>query len=140
MLGGMAISSLTLFTACTASPNDAFGARLKERVTTGNWPWWLIVIGTAVVSMCAKVLRGTWPLFGYAEEEAMPAPLNALPEGPGDKLFRDAPGEAPPAADDALVGPVESPAVVPPETSPEAAAAVAAPVRTNRLRRSEGSF
>ncbi len=50
MLGGMPISSCTLFTALTASPREAPGARLKESVTTGNWPWWFTVMGTVVVS------------------------------------------------------------------------------------------
>ena len=36
---GIPISCLTRFTAFTASPSDAPGARLNERVTTGNWPW-----------------------------------------------------------------------------------------------------
>ena len=48
MLAGMPISSFTLFTAFTASPRDALGARLNESVTTGNWPWWFTVIGTLV--------------------------------------------------------------------------------------------
>ena len=37
-LGGRPISSFTLLIRPTACPNEAFGARLKENVTTGNCP------------------------------------------------------------------------------------------------------
>ena len=64
MLAGMPISSFTLFTAFTASPSEASGARLKESVTTGNWPWWFTVIGTEVISTWLNALSGTWPPLG----------------------------------------------------------------------------
>ena len=45
MLAGMPSLALTLFTASTAVAQRCPGARLKESVTTGNWPWWLTVMG-----------------------------------------------------------------------------------------------
>ena len=36
------------------------GARLNERVTAGNWPWWLIVSGAVLLLKRATVLIGTW--------------------------------------------------------------------------------
>ncbi len=79
MLAGMSSSSFTLFTASTASPSDAFGARLKESVITGNWPWWLTVMGALVICRWVKALSGTWPPLGNAVEDADAAP-NALLE------------------------------------------------------------
>src|SRR5260370_14343109 len=78
MLGGKPISSLTLFTAFTASPREALGARLKESVMTGNWPWRFTVMGTARGSTRVKALRGTWPPVGNTVEEAMAPPPNAV--------------------------------------------------------------
>src|SRR5580658_5331097 len=75
MLAGMPISSLTIFTALTASPSEAFGARLKESVTTGNWPWWLTVIGADESFTSENALKGTWPPLGNAEVVAT-LPLN----------------------------------------------------------------
>ena len=43
----------------TASPSETPGARLKESVTTGNWPWWLTASGAVPVSMRVKALSGT---------------------------------------------------------------------------------
>src|ERR1039457_6548062 len=70
----MPISFFTLFTALTASPSDASGARLNESVITGNWPWWFTVIGALDVSTCVKALSGTCPPFGNAVEDAIPLP------------------------------------------------------------------
>src|ERR1017187_7215915 len=56
----MPISFLAWLTALTASPSDALGARLKEKVITGNWPWWLTVMGTAMFSVWLKAPSGTW--------------------------------------------------------------------------------
>ena len=47
---GMPISSRTAFTAFTASPSEAPGARLNDTVTTGNCPWWLIASGAVCSS------------------------------------------------------------------------------------------
>src|SRR6516162_6279510 len=74
MLGGRPISCLTLFTAFTASPREALGARLKESVMTGNCPWWLTVMGTAMGSTRVKALRGTWPPVGNTDADAMAPP------------------------------------------------------------------
>jgi hypothetical protein len=41
-----------------AEPSDAFGARLKETVIDGNWPWWVMESGSVVVSKCEKALSG----------------------------------------------------------------------------------
>src|ERR1700719_2894191 len=61
MLGGRPMSFFTLSTALTASPRDTLGAKLKDRVTTGNCPWWFTVIGTVVCSTREKALSGIWP-------------------------------------------------------------------------------
>src|SRR5437868_15336071 len=93
-------------------------------------------MGTLVVSTCVKALSGTWPPFGNAAADPIGVPLKALPRGPGDELFNEgAAAVMPVAVNDELVGPVESPADEPPATKP-----ADAPVRTNRLRRSEGFF
>src|SRR5207247_8565927 len=47
--------------ASTASPREKPGARLKERVTAGNWPWWLTARGTRAGSKEARALRGNGP-------------------------------------------------------------------------------
>src|ERR1022692_4207701 len=74
----MPISLFTLFTALTASPSEASGARLNESVTTGNWPWWFTVIGALDVSTCVKALSGTCPPFGNAVAEEIPLPNATL--------------------------------------------------------------
>src|ERR1700720_2376967 len=48
MLAGMPSSLVTSLIRCTAAPSDAPGARLNDRVTTGNWLWWLIAIGDGI--------------------------------------------------------------------------------------------
>ena len=65
MLAGIPSSFLRVLMAFTASPSEAPGARLKDMVTTGNWPWWLIAMGPVVVSQCVKALSGTW--FPFAK-------------------------------------------------------------------------
>ena len=57
------------------------GARLKERVTTGNCPWWFTVMGAFICSTCENVERGTWPPFGNAELDEMARPPKAVLEG-----------------------------------------------------------
>ena len=39
MLSGIPMSAFALLIEFTASPSDAFGARLNDSVTTGNCPW-----------------------------------------------------------------------------------------------------
>ncbi len=45
MVEGMPISPWARCTACTASPRDTPAARLKDRLTAGNMPLWLICSG-----------------------------------------------------------------------------------------------
>ena len=56
---GMPRSSFARSIARTASPSETPGARLKETVTTGNCPWWLIASGARDASMRVKAERGT---------------------------------------------------------------------------------
>src|ERR1700745_4346535 len=59
VLGGLSLSSFALLIAFTASPKEALGARLNDRVTTGNWPWWFTTSDVAPGSKCVKALNGT---------------------------------------------------------------------------------
>src|ERR1039458_4257423 len=77
MLSGMPISVLAWVTAFTASPSDASGARLKEKVITGNWPWLVTVMGTAMFSVWLKAPSGTWVAGAKTAEEAMVVLPNA---------------------------------------------------------------
>ena len=48
--------------ASVACPSAVFGARLKEIVTAGNCPWWLMESGaTGTVVQVAKAASGTCP-------------------------------------------------------------------------------
>src|SRR5580700_4002711 len=49
MLAGMPSSWVICLICWTAAPSDAPGAKLNERVTTGNWLWWLIVMGDGII-------------------------------------------------------------------------------------------
>ena len=110
----MPIWSFTRFTAFTASPSEAPGARLKESVTTGNWPWWFTVMGTAFSSTRLKALSGTWPPVGNTLDEAIGAAehgARCAEVGGG----RGAGG----GAGAVLAGPLSTAAVaMPPETRP----------------------
>src|SRR5262249_57113451 len=57
--GGMAISRSAARIASTAWPREARGARLNEKVTAGNWPWWLMASGASVGVKWAQGLRRT---------------------------------------------------------------------------------
>src|SRR5215469_2855936 len=59
MLAGMLSSALASLMALTASPRAAPGAKLKETVTAGNCPWWLIARAVEPGSKRVKALRGT---------------------------------------------------------------------------------
>ena len=61
MLAGRPSSRVTRSMDFTAAPSDTPGARLKETVTAGNWPWWLTASAAACCSMLASVDSGTWP-------------------------------------------------------------------------------
>ena len=61
-----------------ALPSAALGARLKETVTAGNWPWCVIASGSVVRVIFAKAARGIcsgWdeplPVFGVVVEEVV---------------------------------------------------------------------
>src|SRR5215469_16116568 len=89
MLSGMCRLSFTRFTESIASPSEALGARLNDSVTTGNWPWCVIAIGTALVSSRENALSGTWPPFGKCVSDG------AGPDSSGDD---GEVAEVPPAA------------------------------------------
>ena len=59
MLAGIFRSFCTFSTAVMALPSAPFSARLKETVTDGNWPWWVIESGSVVFSKWVKALSGT---------------------------------------------------------------------------------
>ena len=61
---GAPICCMALSMAVTAWPSAVPGARLKESVTAGNWPWWFTASGeTCVVPIFTKVESGTaWPV------------------------------------------------------------------------------
>ena len=52
-------SAVRVLTWLTASPSDTPGLRLKEIVTDGSWPEWLIVIGPVPFVMLDTALSGT---------------------------------------------------------------------------------
>ncbi len=58
-LGGVPMRAWARTMAFTASPSDSPGARLKEIVTAGNCPWWLMASGVVVVVSWTIVLSGT---------------------------------------------------------------------------------
>ena len=60
-LGGASMSLRAVWMAFTASPREAPGARLKDTVAVGNWPWWFTARGEVSVSMRVKALMGTEP-------------------------------------------------------------------------------
>src|SRR5215472_9194835 len=136
MLAGRPTSSFALFTALTASPNDALGARLNESVITGNWPWWFTVMGTAWVSRWVNAFNGTWPPVGNIAEDAMAPPPNPEFAGVAPEALAPVlePALADPDADPAAAEPL---AAEPPATTPAAALGVPVP-RIKRLRRSIG--
>src|SRR2546421_12192278 len=79
MLAGRPISRVTRSMDVTASPSETPGARLKETVAAGNWPWWLTRRGALTCSMRVKALRGMTP----AEPAALAVPPpDGVPEDP----------------------------------------------------------
>ena len=106
--------SLRRLMTSTASPREAPGARLKESVTTGNWPWWLTVIGTAVNSRWLNALKGVCPVVGNTIEVAgaddtVAAPVLDAAAAAVALALRDA--VRPAVADPPAVTPVAAPAV-----------------------------
>src|SRR5260370_41252248 len=59
-LGGKRISAWAASMAWTASPREAPGARLKERVAAGNWLRWLTDRGAYRAATWAPAPRGAW--------------------------------------------------------------------------------
>ena len=59
MLVGIFSRSFAFTTDETAWLNEYPGATLNEIVTTGNWPWWLIVSGDALVVKLLMAESGT---------------------------------------------------------------------------------
>ena len=54
------LSSRRILSICsTASLSAAPGARLKDSVTAGKTPWWLMVSGETLLTKLATVLSGT---------------------------------------------------------------------------------
>ena len=70
----------TLSTAATAWLKDVLGAKLKEIVTTGNWPWCAMVKGLDLFSKCAIAERGIADEVD-AEVELLPVPEEAEEDG-----------------------------------------------------------
>src|ERR1700677_117705 len=58
-LAGKFMFLAVLLMASMAWPSEALSDRLKETVTEGNWPWWLIESGSVPGSMWVKAPRGT---------------------------------------------------------------------------------
>ena len=68
----------TLSTAETAWLKDVLGAKLKEIVTTGNWPWCAMVRGVDLFSKCAIAERGIADeVDDEVEVELLPVPEEA---------------------------------------------------------------
>src|SRR5579859_4699682 len=79
--------------ALVASPNEDPGARLNDRVTTGNCPWWFTA--SAVLTDCMRVNAeiGTGaPLVVTAAPLAVGAPSSQSPRSAGCRCRSDLPG------------------------------------------------
>ena len=59
MLGGRPMSRAARSIAATAWPSATPGARLKDSVTAGNWPWWLTASAALVAVTRVNVPSGT---------------------------------------------------------------------------------
>src|SRR5215472_7005341 len=76
-LAGIPRSCATCLICWTALPSDAPGDKLKERVTTGNWLWWLIVIGEGMFETFTSSLRGAGTMAAAPVRAAL-VPANAM--------------------------------------------------------------
>lgn len=88
------MSFCTCSIALVASPSDAPGARLKEIVTTGNWPWWFTDSGAVRDSKCVNALSGTADPLSAVTAAGLDEPVFAfelVPVGPEvfEVLFDD---------------------------------------------------
>src|SRR5258708_27770308 len=60
---GLPSSASIWWMALTAWPMEVPGVRLKDSVTEGNWPWWLMTIGATLLTVSTRVRSGTcWPV------------------------------------------------------------------------------
>src|SRR5579859_3961582 len=135
----MLMDSFTLLMASMACPSEALGARLNERVTTGNCPWWFTVMGALISSKCVKAASGTWPPLGNFDEEAIGPLPTGLPVAAADELPEDeVEARLELAAESELEGPNNCAPPLPPATRPAELLELAAPVRIYKLRRSKG--
>ena len=75
---GMPMSFCAFSMASVAAPSEAFGARLKEIVTTGNCPWWLTASGALVDSKWVNALRAV-PRCPYPVPDGAVAAATAPP-------------------------------------------------------------
>src|ERR1051326_575391 len=133
MLAGGRSSCTALFTASTASPSAALGARLNENVITGNWPWWLMVMGAAIICSLLNAASGTWlNIIGCgicaggvpnSALDAMAADVGSTAVGPTSEVLVVVPAPGVPTAAP------RPPAVVPPDTKPVAPPVPPADVR-----------
>ncbi len=62
----------------TAAPSDAPGARLNDSVTTGNWLWWLIVIGDGISEAVTKPAERRRRRIAAAPVSAVFVPASAI--------------------------------------------------------------
>src|SRR5579863_10114903 len=86
MVGGKPMRLVAFSISVIALPSDASGARLKETVTEGNCPWWLIESASVMGTAAVKALRG----ITFAPTDAVSV-LGVVPE------------VVPPVADEPLV-------------------------------------
>src|SRR2546426_10557201 len=73
MEAGRPISRSAVWMARTAWPRETPGARLKESVTAGNWPWGLMARAGGPVSKWLKAESGTWAPVADLTEMALRA-------------------------------------------------------------------
>ena len=64
-VGGAPRLAFAAVMASTAWLSDAPGARLKESVTAGKTPWWLMVSGSTVRVTCVTADSGTCPPVAF---------------------------------------------------------------------------
>jgi hypothetical protein len=72
---------LDFFDGLGGAPSEALGARLKEMVTHGNWPWWLMESGALSFEMRERA-QGTAPPF-TGRARGIRRSGRVVAEGPG---------------------------------------------------------
>jgi hypothetical protein len=68
---------------------ELFGPRLKEMVTTGNWPWCAMVRGLDVLSICVKAESGIGADVDVVFERSLPPEAGGLYSAMLVKLLAD---------------------------------------------------